>query len=236
MIREFIQSSPPLLAALATGVLVVHVSGGVIGLATGTAALIVGKGTRLHRRVGAVFVVAMTVMAVTGALIAPFLPRAQLMNLAGGLFTLYLVATAWAAVKTTAAARRIELAATLLPIFLIATALAVAVGWPGPMPKSQAMPIYAFAVLSGFALALDARRAAGPAAGRLAVLSRHLWRMCLAVAIAAASFFIGQADVLPQPLRGPHLAVFPLAALAALVLFMVKVRASPAFRALRTPG
>jgi peptidoglycan/LPS O-acetylase OafA/YrhL len=32
-------------------------------------------------------------------------------------------------------------------------------------------------------------------------IARHLWRMCLALWIAAASFFLGQADELPEALR-----------------------------------
>jgi hypothetical protein len=38
--------------------------------------------------------------------------------------------------------------------------------------------------------------ARGPARVR-----RHLWRMCFAMFIATGSFFLGQANVLPEPLR-----------------------------------
>lgn len=55
-------------------------------------------------------------------------------------------------------------------------------------------------------------------------LARHLWRMCLALFIAAGSFFVGQADEIPQALRGPHLMVPPLAALALMAFWLVRVR------------
>ena len=32
-------------------------------------------------------------------------------------------------------------------------------------------------------------------------LARHLWRMCFALFIATASFFLGQAKVIPKPIR-----------------------------------
>lgn len=48
-------------------------------------------------------------------------------------------------------------------------------------------------------------------------LARHLWRMCFALFIAAASFFLGQAQVLPDQLRKPLL----LALLVVLVLLLM---------------
>ena len=56
-------------------------------------------------------------------------------------------------------------------------------------------------------------------------LARHLWRMCFALWIAAASFFLGQADELPQALRIPALlAVPPLTALLAMFYWLWRVR------------
>jgi cobalamin synthase len=40
------------------------------------------------------------------------------------------------------------------------------------------------------------------------LVARHLWRMCFALFVAALSFFIGQAKVIPKPIR-----IYPLLAL-----------------------
>jgi hypothetical protein len=48
-------------------------------------------------------------------------------------------------------------------------------------------------------------------------IARHLWRMCLAMFIATASFFLGQARVFPESMR-----IFPLLAIpVALVLLLM---------------
>jgi peptidoglycan/LPS O-acetylase OafA/YrhL len=46
-------------------------------------------------------------------------------------------------------------------------------------------------------------------------LARHLWRMCFALFIAALSFFLGQSDEIPEPLR-----ILPLLALPVLMVLV----------------
>lgn len=56
-------------------------------------------------------------------------------------------------------------------------------------------------------------------------LTRHLWRMCWALWIATASFFLGQAKVIPEPVRIPALLAFPvLAVLVTMVYWLWRVR------------
>src|SRR5262249_21361185 len=56
-------------------------------------------------------------------------------------------------------------------------------------------------------------------------LARHLWRMSTALLIAAFSFFLGQAKVIPKPIRIiPLLLVPPLVVLAALLYWLWRVR------------
>jgi hypothetical protein len=43
-------------------------------------------------------------------------------------------------------------------------------------------------------------------------IARHLWRMCFALFIASGSFFLGQAKVIPKPIR-----ILPLLAIPALL-------------------
>src|SRR6266404_8153556 len=74
-------------------VLIVHICGGIIGVLSGSTALIVRKGSRLHRRSGDVFVISMLIMAAAGAYAA--FTKSQPTNVMAGVFTFYLVATAW---------------------------------------------------------------------------------------------------------------------------------------------
>jgi hypothetical protein len=56
-------------------------------------------------------------------------------------------------------------------------------------------------------------------------LSRHLWRMSFALFIAALSFFIGQAKVIPKPIRIMPLLVLPvLAVLVTMLYWLWRVR------------
>ena len=43
-------------------------------------------------------------------------------------------------------------------------------------------------------------------------IARHLWRMCFALFVASGSFFLGQAQVFPKPVR-----IYPLLAIPALL-------------------
>ena len=49
--------------------------------------------------------------------------------------------------------------------------------------------------------------------------ARHLWRMCFALFIATGSFFLGQAKVIPKPIR-----VIPLLAILALLPLVLMLR------------
>ncbi len=58
-------------------------------------------------------------------------------------------------------------------------------------------------------------------------ITRHLWRMCFALFIATASFFLGQQDVFPKPLQGTFLLASPVMVLILLSLFWaIRVRFS----------
>jgi hypothetical protein len=78
-------------------VLLVHIFGGVGGVLSGSTALVARKGSPLHRKSGDIFVVCMLLMAAAGAYVA--LIHSQPANVMGGVFTFYLVATAWLTVQ-----------------------------------------------------------------------------------------------------------------------------------------
>jgi hypothetical protein len=64
-------------------------------------------------------------------------------------------------------------------------------------------------------------------------LRRHLWRMSFALFIAALSFFIGQAKVIPEPVRIRPLLALPVVALLVTMLYWLwRVRRRGALRSL----
>jgi uncharacterized membrane protein len=205
-----------------------HVLAGAAGILSGFAALGVGKGGPSHQVAGRVFVAAMLAMAVSATLIA--LTKSQLVNTLAGLFTIYLVLTAWATVaRPFGPSGAPERALALLGATVAGLGAAFAVLVPrGLLQDGDAVSVgptlyLIFGGLAAMATGFDLRRLRAPAAGP-SRLARHLWRMCAALFIATASFFLGQADELPQAWRGPHLYLPPLLPLAALVFWQLKVR------------
>jgi uncharacterized membrane protein len=75
MILQLGPETPPILRIAATGILVLHIAGGTLGVASGATALAARKGSRVHRPAGDVFVVSMMVMAAIGAVVSPYLPH-----------------------------------------------------------------------------------------------------------------------------------------------------------------
>lgn len=218
-----------------------HVVGGLVGIVSGFAALAVRKGGGLHRQIGTVFFVSMVIMAGFAAVMAAL--GAQRLNTLAGLFTLYLVTTAWAVVqrapRTTGGFEVGAMGAAGLIAFagLAIGVQAATVGVQDGDPSSGDAPTlyFAFAVLGLLAATLDLRVIrAGGLSGRPR-LARHLWRMCLALFVAAGSFFFGQADEIPAQFQGPHLMIPPFAALGALAFWMIRVR-FPARFVQRTPA
>jgi hypothetical protein len=73
--------------------LIVHILGGVVGLVSGTAAMVFRKGSPRHVLAGKVFVASTLTMGAFAAYLATV--RHQPNNIGGGILTVYLVGTAW---------------------------------------------------------------------------------------------------------------------------------------------
>lgn len=119
--------SPPALTRLAFGL---HVAAGTVGLLAGTVAVSAAKGARLHRVAGSVFFASMLVMAGFADYLAVAIPD-QIPNFLVGTFVIYLVTTAWMAVRrpqgAIGAAEKVACAVILclcLPLALLAFELA----------------------------------------------------------------------------------------------------------------
>jgi hypothetical protein len=101
-----------------------------------------------------------------------------------------------------------------------------------------AVPFFIFGSVALLASVGDIRliRSGGSRAVRGAPrVARHLWRMCTALLIAAFSFFLGQAKVIPKPIRIPSLLVIPpLVVLVAMVYWLWRVRIRRSLRGIAT--
>jgi uncharacterized membrane protein len=210
----------------------VHVVAAVFGLLSGFTALSAAKGSRLHRRSGMVFVYAMLTMALSGAGIAAF--RGQDGNLVAGLLTAYLVTTGFVTVRPpTPRTRRITAAAFVVALVVGAGSVTLgALALASPRGTRGGIPFVIFFLFGAIALlsAWGDRRVIREGARRgVPRLTRHIWRMCYALWIAAASFFHGPrarvAQMLPEPLLHPLLlALPPLMVLVAMVYWLLRIR------------
>jgi hypothetical protein len=223
----------PVHAAAAT-ILFAHIAGGTVAMISGTMALAVRKGGRAHILAGNVFFVAMLVMAGIGGLVAPFLVTAQgnpkLFDSAAGFFTCYLVVTSWLTVRRKAGTiGRAEMAAFVFAVVLAATMVLL-----GTRTAGSATGYYALAGIVALAAALDLKVIRNRGIAGTPRIARHLWRMCLALFVAVGSFFLGQQRVMPEFVQGsPWLSVPPLAVLATMAFWLLKLRFAKALNALK---
>jgi uncharacterized membrane protein len=213
--------------------LTVHIVAGALGILSGFVALSTAKGGTLHRKVGRVFVYSMVTMALVGAAMALVRGKAPEGNVPIGLLTTYLVITSLITVRPPkTGVRRLEigLMVVVMAISIVLVTFGVmAVSSPtGKLGGFPAAPFFVFGSLALLAAIGDVRlmRLGGVQMLRGAPrLARHLWRMTLALAIAAFSFFLGQARVIPKPFRiYPLLAVPPVIVLLSMAYWLWRVR------------
>src|SRR5215208_1956680 len=115
--------------------LVVHVVAGTLALLAGYVALYSAKGARVHRKAGLVFVYAMVVMALVGALIAITRNKAAEGNVPVAFLTMYLVITALTTVRPRAGeSSRLDMGMMVLVVAIAVTFFtfgAIAMSRPG---------------------------------------------------------------------------------------------------------
>lgn len=208
--------------------LFIHILAGGLGLFSGYIALYSAKGASLHRKSGILFVYAMLTMSVCGLLVASIRGVAPAINLPAALLTGYLVITALMAVRPPSIRRSPQVALLLVALGVGLTDLVLALQAFANGGKRNGMPAFPFVMFSvvGLLAAYGDWRMlrSGPLQGARR-LARHLWRMCFALFIAALSFFIGQAKVIPEPIRIPPLLALPvLAVLLTMFYWLWRVR------------
>ncbi len=199
-----------------------HIIGGAIAIAAGFVALYALKGGTLHRKSGTIFACAMLVMSLSGAVMAVGRPGAAV-NIPAGLVTAYLVITSLATVRSPfAGSRRLDRAAMVAAFAIGAGSLLVAI--TGGARGGMAFPLVMFGVVALFAGEGDRRMIRAGGLKGASRLRRHLWRMCTALFIAAASFFLGPVRRIPEPLRLPALRLIPLLVFVTMAYWLWRYR------------
>ena len=222
-------------------ILLVHIAGGTVGLLAGTAAIIFRKGSARHALAGRIFVVAMLIMGSLAAYLA--IVRHQPGNFGGGVFTFYLILTAWlTARRRDGETARFDWLLLVIPLALgtLTWVNGIAIVRSGVDPPDGVPVGMSFFMGSIMLLAAagDVRMLVGGGIAGAKRIARHLWRMCFGLFIAAGSFFMGPAN---RPFRllstvglGQHLPmalfstgvylVLTVAPLILLVYWLVRVR------------
>jgi uncharacterized membrane protein len=209
----------------------IHIAAAALGLVSGAVALSVAKGGRLHRKSGMVFTCAMIAMCATATVAA--IVKGQAVNVMAALMTAYLVLTGLMAVRprSTGSRRRdvgLMLMALALGLATIAGGLAAIASPSGKVFGYPPFPFFLFGVLGLSGSAGDWRMIRSGSLRGAPRLARHLWRMCMALFIAAVSFFSIRARVaaiLPAALASPAARVLPvLLVLVAMFYWLWRIR------------
>jgi len=204
--------------------LVLHISGGTVGILSGMAALFPRKGSRLHIRLGHVFYYSMIVMAVGAVYLAMF-KEGSWINSIAGIITFYMVITAKrAATNKSGKSGPLELigAIYILVVLVVLISLIVDVSQTGPRADGVYVEAYfMFGVIVTLALILDVKVILSGGVYGAQRVARHLWRMCIALYIAAASLFLGQPQVFPEAIQGTLVFAAPVILVILTLLFWV---------------
>ena len=228
-------------------VLLVHICGGTVGLLSGTAAMTFRKGSPRHVLAGKVFVASMLTMAAFAVYLA--IVRHQPNNIGGGIFTFYLIGTAWlTARRRDGETIRLDWVALLIPLALgILTWMnglkVVRSGASSQDGVPVGMSFFMGSVML-LAAAGDVRMLVRGGAFGAKRIARHLWRMCFGLFIASGSFFLGPSN---RPLRllstvglGKYLSpalfgttlylILTLLPLILLIFWLIRIRLANAYR------
>jgi len=202
--------------------LAVHFGAGLLSIGAGAVALAAAKGGELHKRSGLVFAASMIGLGLTAAGIGAYERRPG--QVFAGLIAAYLVFTAMTTVKPLPrVGERFNGALAVLAFgYALALLYAGVTEWLDPsMPvvgRPRVVPplVFGTVILCAAIGDLRAIRAGGLRGSRR--LARHLWRMCFGLFIATGSFFLGQMNFVPEPVR-----IVPLLLLVAFapILFLV---------------
>ena len=202
-----------------------HIAAGGLSLLAGYVALFASKGAPLHRRAGRAFTVCMLAMTASGFFEALVRSVAPATNIPAATITAYLVVTGFTTVRPLARGGRALLVGGMLVAFGVGLVSlmfgfeAIALG--GSRKGMPFFPFFLFGLVGVLAATGDLRLLRAGGIRGAARLARHLWRMSFALLIAALSFFLGQADKIPEAIRLPPLLALPVLLVLVTMLYWV---------------
>ena len=227
--------------------LLIHILGGTVGLVSGAAAMVFRKGSPRHVLAGRTFVVSMLTMGAAATYLG--VVKHQPGNVGGGIFTFYLILTAWLTARhKDGEASKLDWVALLIPLALGTLSWVNGIGVVRSGASSQAgVPVGMIFFLGSvqlLAAAGDVRMLASGGVLGAKRIPRHLWRMCFGLFIASGSFFFGPSN---RPLRllsnvglGSHLPrvlfstglylFLTILPLVLLIFWLLRVRFSNAYK------
>lgn len=216
-----------------------HVLTGTLAVLAGFTALFTKKGQITHRAAGNLFFATMLIMSLSGSIIA--FQITQTITFIAGLFTCYLVATAWRTVKTAPNTRSfLDVLGFVFVLgvagFSIYSGMQAMNSPEGTLDGFGAGPYYFFGVLALLAACLDIVYLYKHGHHGKHRIARHVWRMCFALYIAAGSLFTGPgATIFPESVQQhwglsiPELVVaLAMFSYLGIVLFTQKISKIPA--------
>ena len=215
-------------------ILLLHIASGTLGMLSGFVTVFLRKGSRRHGLAGNVFVVSMMSLGATGVYLATL--KHQPGNILGGAFTFYLVTTAWLT------ARRRDVGTSLfdwgaLLVVLGVAAFEMTYGLEAAMSPTglkydyPPWPYLLFGFIALLATAGDIRMIVRGGVAGTQRLARHLWRMCFALFIAAASVFLARQQLFPAILQRTGVLVFlSVLPLLLLIFWLFRVRFASSYK------
>ncbi|NAY92177.1 hypothetical protein GTQ34_09620 [Muricauda sp. JGD-17] len=215
---------------------IIHIIAGTIALLSGGGALIFRKGGAYHGKTGNVFYISMLIMGVTAAGLAVYVSKP--LSVVGGVLSCYLVVTSRASVrrkkgKTGVTEIAAMLTALIISVFAYYTGLEVLRSETGIYEGASSTPgpYFFFGSIALLGALLDAKIIwSGGVFGKQRIV-RHLWRMCFALFIAAASLFLGQPQVFPKVIQGTFILALPVFLVIGTMLFwLIRVHFTKRFK------
>jgi hypothetical protein len=208
--------------------LILHITGGTLGVLSGFAAMFLRKGSSRHAIAGTVFVVSMLTMSACGATLAAM--KSEPGNFVGGAMTFCLVATGWVTArrkqwKRSAFDWSALLVTSAVAAFALASGFKAVLSHTGLKSGDSVGPYFMLGSIGLIAAVGDMRLIVRGAITATQRLRRHLWRMCFAQFVAAASIFLARPHLFPALFQKIGLLfILSFLPLAVMIFWMIRVR------------
>ncbi|MEP1031929.1 DUF2306 domain-containing protein [Ekhidna sp.] len=212
---------------------IIHIVSGTVAIIVGFGSILPKKGSKWHRSLGKVFFYSMLVMAGLASFLAGVYTHEKI-NLVIGLFTMYLVITAYWSAKNSRNIKSISRVSASISAILFAAFLFLSINayqsGEAILEGVYVEAFYVYLVLSLLALSLDIKVSIYGIKGAQRI-ARHLWRMLLALFIASGSLFMGQPQVFPKAIRDSGALIAPvLIVILSLFYWLIRVYVGRRFR------